>query len=184
MLKNHIRFAGLAVMTLACFLFEGSAAASPFGQGVFGADVPFGSATSLSIAMGSTVAVPMTIASNIYSGSGSQVVTVTSTDVVGYKLYVHALSSSNMANTASAAVIPASANSTAAALATDSWGYNTDGSSNYLGMTTASSLLKSASGPYKLGDTTTVTYGAKASATKDAGNYTVSVVYTAVATNP
>ena len=48
-------------------------------------------------------------------------------------------------------------------------------------MSTTPKLIKNASGPYKNGDDTTVTYGAITSITKSAGAYTVSVVYTAVA---
>lgn len=179
---GYVRAMALAAVLLALGALQGSAAASPFGHGVFGADVPFGSATSLSIALGSNVSLTMAPSGGTFSGTGSHIVTVTSTDVVGYKLYVHALSSSDMTN--GAATIPASGNGSAAPLSTNSWGYNTDGSANFLGMGTTSALLKDATGPYKNGDATTITYGAKADITKAAGDYTVSVVYTAVATNP
>jgi len=50
-------------------------------------------------------------------------------------------------------------------------------------MQTTPRLIKDASGPYKNGDNTTVTYSARADITKGAGAYSVGVVYTAVAEN-
>lgn len=76
--------------------------------------------------------------------------------------------------------IAASVNGSPAPLAVNSWGYNIDGSSNFLGMSTVPALLKDAIGPYKNGDNTTVTYGVLTDITKGAGDYTTSVVYTAV----
>jgi hypothetical protein len=153
--------------------------ASPFGQGVFGADVPFGSGTSLSIALGSSPSLTLTPSGPNFSGSASHVVTVTTTDVVGYHLYVYSPTSTSMSSGSD--TIPASGNSVAGALSVNTWGYNTDGSANYLGMTSTPRLLKDATGPFKSGDPTTVTYGVLAGPTKSAGNYTVSVVYSAVA---
>ncbi|MEJ0072706.1 MAG: hypothetical protein WDN27_01280 [Candidatus Saccharibacteria bacterium] len=63
----------------------------------------------------------------------------------------------------------------------NTWGYNTDGSTNYLGMTTTPVPIKVAIGPYESGDNTTVTYGVLADVTKSSGTYTVSVTYTVVA---
>lgn len=154
--------------------------ASPFGQGVFGADVPFGSATSISIAISGNPTVSLAPNGNIFEGSGSHTLTVTSLDVVGYRLYIYSPGSSDMTN--GSETIPASSNTSAGTLATDSWGYNVTGSStDFIGTTTSPIVLKDADGPYKNGDMTTVTYGVKASATKGAGDYTANVVYTAVA---
>jgi hypothetical protein len=161
--------------------FQSTAHASPYGQGVFGADVPFGSLTSMSIALGSNVALSLSSNGTNLSGTGSHTITVTSNDVVGYRLYVYGLGSTNMVG--STATIPASLNTTAGALAVNTWGYNTDGTSNFLGMTTTPSVLKDANGPYKNGDNTTVTYGALTDKVKPAGDYKVTVVYTAVAKN-
>jgi hypothetical protein len=161
------------------FSIAPSVAASPFGQGVFGADVPFGSVTSLTISLGSNVSLNLAPSGSTFVGSGSHTITVTSTDVVGYSLYVYSPTTTNMSNGSD--TIPTSANSSAASLATNTWGYNTNGSSNYIGMTTRPVLLKTATGPYKSGDTTTVTYGVLTDITKSAGNYTTSVTYTAVA---
>lgn len=156
---------------------------SPFGQGVFGADVPFGSSTSLAIDLGSDPSI--TLASdgpNTMSGSASHTVTVTSTDVVGYKLYARTVGSSDMVN--GAASIPASGNSSPAALSLNTWGYNTSGSTtNFSGLSTNQTQIKDADGPFKNGDPTTITYGVRADITKPAGTYQVDVVYTAVAEN-
>ncbi len=155
--------------------------ASPFGQGVFGADVPFGGPTSLSIALGGNVSVSLSPSGSNFVGSGSHTITVTSTDVVGYNLYIYGSGSTAMSNGTD--TIPASSNTSAGSLAVNTWGYNTDGSTNYLGITTSPALLKAASGPYKNGDNTTVTYGVLTDITKSAGAYTTNVTYTAVAMN-
>lgn len=156
--------------------------ASPFGQGVFGADVPFGSMTSLAINLGGDVALPLTPNGANFSGTSSHVVTVTSTDVVGYYLYTHTTGSPTMTN--GAATIPASSNSSPAPLTVGTWGYNTTGSTtNFLGMGATSVLLTDANGPYKSGNPTTITYGALVSGTQAAGSYAVNVTYTAVAKN-
>jgi len=169
------------VIILWVLSLQQTVSASPFGQGVFGAHVPFGSATSLSIALGGNVSLSLTPSGGNFTGSGSHTITVISTDVVGYSLYVYSPSGTTMTN--GSATIPASTNTTAGPLSVNSWGYNTDASSNYLGMTTTPVLLKSASGPYETGDNTAVTYGVLTDITKAAGSYTVSVTYTGVATN-
>ena len=151
----------------------------------------------MSIALGGNVSLSLTPSGGNFTGpahrrrcrpracwpielcSGNHTLTVTSTDVVGYKLYAYSPSSTTMVNGSD--TIPASGNVTAAALSVNTWGYNTDGSSNFLGMTTTPTLIKDTVGPFKNGDNTTVTYGVLASNTKGAGAYTVSVVYTAVA---
>lgn len=155
--------------------------ASPFGQGVFGADVPFGSLTSLSINLGSNVSLALAPDSGNLRGTGSHNVTVTSTDVVGYQLFVRSTTTTDLVNGSN--TIPASANTTPATLGLNSWGFNTDGSSNFVGMTTTPYLIKDTTGPSKNGDTTTVTYSAYTTTTQPAGTYTTSVTYTAVAEN-
>jgi len=156
-----------------------TALASPFGQGVFGADVPFGSVTSLSISLGGNVNFTLAPSGPNLAGSGSHTITVTSTDVVGYSLYIYSAGTTDMSNVTD--TIPASSNSSLAALSTNTWGYNTDGSSNYLGITTTPTELMTAIGPYKSGNNTTVKYGVLADTTKSAGIYTTAVTYTAVA---
>ena len=158
-----------------------SVAASPFGQGVFGAQVPFGSVTSLSIALGGNVNLTLAPSGATFVGQGNHTITVNSTDVVGYSLYIQ---SPNTNMVSSTDTIPASSNTSAAPLSTNTWGYNTDGSTNYLGMATTPTLLKTALGPYyDSNDNTTVTYGVLTDITKGNGNYTVTVTYTAVALN-
>jgi hypothetical protein len=165
---------GLGILSIAP-----TAAASPFGQGLFGAHVLFGSVTSLAISLGSNPTLSLTPSGSNFVGSGSHTITVTSNDVVGYSLYMYAADSTAMSGSGSN--IPASGNSSAAPLAVNTWGYNTDGSSNYLGLTTTPTLFKTATGPYESGDNTTVTYGVITNITKPAGSYAVSVTYTAVA---
>ncbi|MDB5177251.1 MAG: hypothetical protein JWN75_919 [Candidatus Saccharibacteria bacterium] len=174
--KSHLAFTSLVLVS--CILLQQPASASPFGQGVFGADVPFGSLTSMSIALGGNVSLNLSPSGGNFTGTGSHTVTVTSNDVVGYRLYLYSPSGTAMTN--GSYTIPASANSTPAALATNSWGYNTDGTSNFVGIRATPSIIKDANGPYKSGDNTTITYGALTDITKGAGAYTVSVVYTAV----
>lgn len=175
-------FLGLGLAAFLVLLPQLPVGASPFGWGEFGADVPFGSATSLSIALGGDVSLSLVSDGPNFKGTGSHTVTVTSTDVVGYLLYVHATNSTDMVN--GSATIPASSNSSPGALAVNTWGYNTTGSTTqFLGMLTSNSLLKDADGPYKNGDQTTITYGALAGPTQASGSYEVAVTYTAVAKN-
>lgn len=164
-------------------LLPASASASPFGQGVFGADVPFGSMTSISINLGGDVTLNLTPSGGNFSGTNSHTVTVTSTDVVGYYLYAHTTGSTSMTSNGGA-TIAASANASMNPLSVGTWGYNTTGSTtNFLGMNATSVLLKDASGPFKNGDPTSITYGALTSGTQPAGTYSVAVTYTAVAKN-
>jgi hypothetical protein len=182
--RGNVKKIGLAVVGILIGLSSlvSLVNASPFGQGVFGADVPFGSATSISIDLSGDVPITLAPSGGNFSGTGSHVVTVTSTDVVGYYLYAHTTSGTSMTN--GAASIPASTNTSAGSLSVGSWGYNTTGSTtNFLGMPASSVVIKDAAGPYKSGDPTTVTYGALASGTQEAGTYSVAVTYTAVAKN-
>lgn len=178
--KKNVLIVGLFVM-LASF-FPSVALASPFGHGKFGADVPFGSATSISISLGGDVQLSLAPDGSNFKGSNSHIVTVTSTDVVGYYLYAHTNGGTNMTN--GSATIPASSNSSAAPLTVGTWGYNLTGSAtDFLGLAATSTLLVDANGPYKNGNPTTVTYGALVGPTQAAGTYSVAVTYTAVAKN-
>lgn len=152
--------------------------ASPYGVGKYSADVPYGGQTQLSISTSGNVALAVTPSDTGTLASASGTVTVVSTDVVGYKLYVRSLSSTDMTNGVS--VIPASGNGTPATLAVNTWGYNLDDSSNYVGMTLSDVLIRSATQPYVSGDVTTVTYGVKVDNAKAAGAYSNSIIYTAV----
>ena len=168
-------------MLLGVFSIVPTAAAAPFGEGAFGADVPFGSATSLSIALGGNVNLALTPSGSDFTGTGSNTVTVTDTDPVGYALYMYAANGTSMTNGSS--TIAASANTTEGPLAVNTWGYNTDGSANYLGISSTPTLIKSGSGPFESGDNTTVTYGVLADVTQPEGSYSVNITYTAVALN-
>lgn len=180
MLVRRIRATVMSAMLLCVGVLPSVSYASPFGQGVFGADVPFGSGTSLTVALGGNVSLSLTPSGGNFEGTGSHVLTVTTTDVVGYRLYIYGPTTTDMTN--GSEVIAASGNTSAGALSTDTWGYNATGSTtNFIGMTGTPVVLKDANGPYKNGDNTTVTYGVKVSGTKGAGAYSSAVVYTAVA---
>lgn len=185
MKKFQVRSAHLVLglTVLACtFVLQQPASATPFGQGVFGANNAFGSQTSLSITLGSAVSMTLTSGGSTFSGSGSSSVTTTTNDAVGYNLYTFGPSGTSMTRNGGGDTIPASSNTSAAALATNTWGYNTDGSSNYIGLTSTPVLVKSANGPYQSGDTTNFTYGVVTdTTTKSAGTYTVNVAYTVAA---
>lgn len=178
--RRHITFGALM---LACsLLVQRPVEASTFGAGVFGADVPFGSMTTIGISIGSSPSMTLAPSGPNFSGSGSHTVTVTSTDVVGYKLYVNATTSTSMSNGTD--TIAASANGSPASLATNTWGYNTSGSTtNFKGMTLSQVEIKSMTGPYKTGDNTSITYGAIVDNSKSSGTYTVNVTYTAIGQN-
>lgn len=141
-------------------------------------DVPYGSQTSLAIATNGNITIELSPSNSGTLGTANSTVTVTSTDVVGYNLYINSLSSTHMTN--GSATIPASSNGTEAALSTDTWGYNTDGSNNFFGITTGQTLIASETGPYEHGNNTVVTYGVLIDNAEPAGQYTTNVVYTAV----
>lgn len=153
--------------------------AQPYGVGKYDANVPYGGQTSLTIATNGNVTVPITLTSGGTLNTATSVVTVSSGDVVGYKLYVRALTSSNL-STVTLKTIPASSNVTGLPLSNDTWGYNTDASTNFLGMTTTDALIRSLTGPATSGDVTTVTYGLKLDYKTVPGTYTTNIIYTAV----
>ncbi|HEY8886062.1 MAG TPA: hypothetical protein VIM31_01000 [Candidatus Microsaccharimonas sp.] len=152
--------------------------ASTYGSGKYNALIPYGGQTNLTISTSGNVAIPITPGSSATLGTASGTVTVVSTDAVGYKLYIRALSSASM--TSGGNTIPASANGTAAALATNTWGYNLDATTNFVGMTTSDVLIRTGAGPFEAGDITTVTYGVMIDQSKAAGSYSTTVIYTAV----
>ena len=152
--------------------------AQPYGKGIYNANVPYGKQTSLSISTNGNVNIPISPTTNGTLATGTSTITVISTDVKGYKLYIRALTNTNMNN--SGTLLPTSANGSPAALAINTWGYNTDASNNFTGMTLNDALIRSTSSPVSSGENTSITYGIKLDMTKPAGNYSVSVVYTAV----
>jgi hypothetical protein len=143
MKKNYnlfIRFFLLTGMVL-CIFSGKPAFAQPYGMGYYSALVPYGGQTSLTISTSGNIAIPITPASGGVYNSATGTVTVVSTDVVGYQLYIRALTTSNLVS--GAHTIPTSANGSPAALAVDTWGYNLDGSTNYVGIATTDTLIKS-----------------------------------------
>lgn len=162
--------------------------AQPYGVGLYDENVPYGSETSLSIstdAVGGNVAIPtITPTESGTLGTATNIITITSTDVTGYKLYIGAATSTSMNNLGTPLAISANAYANPATnpLAVNTWGYNVDGSViNFCGMPLDSSrrLIKTVTTPIS-GDNTTITYGMKIDMAKPAGNYSVGVVYTAV----
>jgi len=154
------------------------AQAQPYGKGIYNANVPYGTQTALSISTNGNVSIPITPVSSGALATGTSTVTVTSTDVVGYKLYVRALTNTNLNNLG--ALLPASANGAPAPLATNTWGYNTDATANFVGMELADTLIRTLNAPASTGDVTTLTYGIRVDLAKPAGKYINTVIYTAV----
>lgn len=162
--------------------------AQPYGVGKYGANVPYGSQTSLTISTNGNVPIPITptpTGTLKFDGSadyevetGTSTVTVTSSDVVGYKLYIKSVGTTSLVN--GGASITASGAGSPAELGVSSWGYNTDASNNFVGTTLSDVLIKTGTGPHTSGDVTNVTFGVKIDNAKPAGNYSNTVEYTAV----
>ena len=175
--SKRILIFGISLFTFTAGMVS-SVVAQPYGQGVYDANVPYGNETSLSIATNGNVTIPVTPTSAGVAANGTSIVTVTSTDVRGYELYVRAIGSTNLTNFSS--TLPASANGVPASLAMNTWGYNTDGSANFVGILLSDTLIRSTIGPVSTGQNTSVTYGIRIDLSKAAGNYTTTVMYTAV----
>jgi hypothetical protein len=178
MVKLIVTVATVLAIGFLSFLPITDVMASPYGSGIYNANVPYGGQTQLTISTSGNINLALTPSDTGTLASTSGTVTVTSTDVVGYKLYVRSIASANMIN--GAQTIPASANGSPAALAVNTWGYNLDGSTNYTGMTLSDVLIRNRTGPYTSGDVTTITYGVRLNNAKAAGRYSNSVIYTAV----
>ena len=177
-MKKTIAFSVLIILIAAITVNSNMAGAQPYGKGLYNEMVPYGNQTSLSISTSGTINVPITPTASGTLMTGTSNITVTSTDVKGYKLYIRSLANTYMDNLG--AQLPASANVTAAALAVNTWGYNTDASSNFIGIKSTDALIRSATTPVPSGDSTSVTYGIKLDMAKPAGDYIANVVYTAV----
>lgn len=170
----------LIVLAIAFFSTSlgNEAVASPYGAGKYSANVPYGGQTQLTLSTSGNIVLSVVPSDSGALATASGTVTVISTDVVGYKLYVRSLTSTNMVN--GAVIIPTSANGSPASLAVNTWGYSLSGGGTFTGMSLSDTLIRSATQPYTGGDVTTVTYGVNVNNTKKAGNYSNSVVYTAV----
>ena len=150
--------------------------AAPYGKGVYGI-ITYGAETSLTIDVGANVNISITPTESGVLAKQANTVNVTSTDATGCKLYIRALTSTDMNNLG--ALIPASANVVMAPLAINTWGYNIDGSNDFIGITLTDTLFKSITGPI-IASITSVTHGVKLNLEKPAGKYVASVVFTAV----
>jgi len=176
--KNTIFLIFLFFLVSIVAMSTSTVLAQPYGQGVYNANIPYGNETSLSIATDGNVTIPITPTSAGAAANGSSIITVTSTDVQGYELYIRALSNTALTNFSS--TLPASGNAVPASLGVNTWGYNTDASSNFVGIALTDTLIRSTAGPVSSGQNTTVSYGILLDLAKAAGNYTTTVIYTAV----
>jgi hypothetical protein len=167
-----------AITIAISLLMSSSSYAQPYGKGIYNENVPYGDQTSLSITTSGNVAIPITPTTSGALATSNSVVTVTSTDVKGYKLYIRALNDTNMNSLGS--LLPASSNNSPAALTVNTWGYNTDASTNFVGLSLSDTLIRSITIPTSSGDITTITYGVKLDMAKPADSYVANVVYTAV----
>ncbi len=177
-MKKTISFSAILLGFLVALYSHTQVYAQPYGAGIYNIDVPYGNQTSLSISTSGNVSIPITPTTSGTLATGTNNVTVTSTDVSGFKLYVRALNDTSMTNLG--ATLPASLNSSPAPLSINTWGYNIDASSNFSGLALTDTLLKSLTAPAKSGNITTITYGILLDLAKPAGNYSVTVIYTAV----
>ncbi len=172
----------LIIAIVGVFLISSTASANPYGTGQYGEDVGYGSETELSIATDGDVSIPITPTTAGVLGTGTSKVTVTSTDVVGYKLYIRSLTSTDMVNLGTP--LPASGNGALAPLAINTWGYKVlpHAPNEFVGITLSDALIRSFTGPtLTAGDRDTeITYGAYIDLTKPAGIFATTVVYTAV----
>lgn len=125
------------------------------------------------------------------SGEGedtsSNTIVVDTNDENGYTLRLSMVGADrnlNLGGSPSVDNITGTATGTFAALADNTWGYNTNASANFAGVPALASpvALNSSTGPVQ-GHSTTVTYGIKTTTALPAGTYSNTVQYTAVA-NP
>lgn len=177
-MKKTIIYAIIFVTIALSVASQSISYAQPYGKGTYDSNIPYGSQTSLTISTSGNVNIANTPTTSGALSTGTSAITVTSTDIMGYKLYIRGLNNTNMNNLGT--LLPASANGSPAALATNTWGYNLDASNNFIGITLTDALIHSTTTPAKSGDTTNVTYGVKLDLAKPAGNYTTTIVYTAV----
>lgn len=177
-MKKTTKSLFIPVVFIAVFALSPIVSAQPYGRGLYNEAVPYGSQTSLSIATNGNISIPITPGTGGTLTTGVSVVTITSTDVIGYKLYIRALSSTNMDNLGTP--LPASANGAPATLAVNTWGYNTDASNNFVGITLSDTLIRSITTPASTGSITNITFGANVDLLKPIGNYVANIVYTAV----
>jgi hypothetical protein len=183
--KKTILIITIILSFIASAIMSSVSYAQPYGKGLYGI-IKYGSQTLLTISTNSNVTIPnITPTQNGAIGTGTSTVTVTSTDVMGYKLYISAYPNTYMNNlgyhiqpSVNTYTYP---NVNGTGLAVDHWGFNTDGGTNFAGLTSTSldNLIYSTNAP-TTGHNTTVTYGLKVDFAAPAGQYTAQVIYTAV----
>lgn len=178
-MKKIISLVILCTIIIVIFFTSSISYAQPYGKGVYGSNVPYGNQTSLSIATNGNVTIPIVPATGGVLATGISTITVTSTDVKGYKLYIRALGSTAMRYLSNYINTKASYEG-CSSLGIMNWGYNTDGSVNFCGASLTDALIKSTATAQPSGEVTTVTYGINLDLRSAPGNYTVSIVYTAV----
>lgn len=116
--------------------------------------------------------------------SANEVVTVTTNDTAGYKLYIAANTSDvNLTSaTTDTPIAPCAAGATSATMVKDHWGYSINSGSTYQPITTSNVQIKNWSGI--AGGTTdsplTVYFGAKISTATKAGTYSNVVKFTGI----
>lgn len=169
-------------------LYAGVAMASPYGAGLYGENVPYGSATSISLTTSVTVALSATPGGA--TATNTDTVTVTTTDVDGYVLNLKDSDTNLNLVRVGATIVPTSGTfAVPAAIDSDSWGYriSTFAPDTYAGITSSAGggdNIRTRTGPYTSGDETIVTYAVKVTATKMSGDYTDTVLYTATGQTP
>jgi len=180
-------FAILTLTIVAVFILSPISYAQPYGKGLYGI-TKYGNQTSLTINTNGNITIPnITPTQSGTLGTGASIVTVWSSDVKGYKLYISAYPNINMDNLGYP-ILPSTntytyPNVVGTGLAVNHWGFNTDGSANFAGLTSTSldNLIYSTTAPTSgVGHDTTVTYGLNVNLAAPAGQYTTKVIYTAV----
>ena len=158
--------------------------------------------SAITVSSGASVALNVSPASGAAVSTASNSVTVTTNNSTGYDLTL-STSSADRNLTKGSDTIPAHAGTYASpsTLATNTWGYRVDGlgtfgagptsvlnsaassSQTWAGVPasgSAQNIKTSSTNTSGAGDTVTVWYAMSADATKPSGNYTNSVIYTAV----
>jgi len=183
-------FAILTLTIVAVFILSPISYAQPYGKGLYGI-TKYGSQTSLTINTNGNITIPnITPTQSGTLGTGASIVTVGSTDVMGYKLYISAYPNIYMNNlgyhiqpSANTYTYPTGVSTipSGTSLEVNHWGFNTDGGTNFAGLTSTSldNLIYSTTAPTS-GHNTTVTYGLNVNLATPAGQYTAQVIYTAV----
>jgi len=178
----------LLVVAMCLYLYAGVALASPYGAGLYNENVPYGSATSISLTTSGTVALLATPGGATVTNTDT--VTVTTSDVDGYILNLKDNDTNLNLVKVGDTIVPTSGTfAVPAAIDSDSWGYriSTFAPDTYAGITSSAGAgdnIRTRTGPYTSGDQTIVTYAVKVSATKTSGLYTDTVLYTATGQTP